>query len=84
MLHALKNFESIRGSGADLGFSGGGADFQTIFDNFVDLFFRSTELIFRALPKQVLSLFLPKILRRRRTFEKQSKKAFLGALFGKF
>ena len=40
-------------SGADLGFSrgGGGADFQKIFENFVDLFFRSTKLIFRALPK---------------------------------
>ena len=32
-------------------FSRGGADFQKIFENFVDLFFRSTKLIFRALPK---------------------------------
>ena len=43
-------------SGADLGFSRGGgggggggfADFEKIFENFVDLFFRSTELTFRA------------------------------------
>ena len=34
-------------------FSRGGADFQKIFENFDDLFFffRSTKLIFRALPK---------------------------------
>ena len=37
-------------SGADLGFSPGGGGFSKIFKNFVDLFFRSTELIFRALP----------------------------------
>ena len=31
-------------AGADLGFSrGGGADFQKIFQNFDDLFFRSTK-----------------------------------------
>ena len=33
---------------ADLGFSrgGGGADFQEIFENFVDFVFKSTESIF--------------------------------------
>ena len=40
-------------SGADLEFSRGeGADFQKKIENFVDFFFRSTKLIFRALPKQ--------------------------------
>ena len=50
-------------SGADLGFSrGGGADFQKIFQNFDDLFFffRSTKLIFRALPKHCFGPTLAK------------------------
>ena len=47
-------------SGADLGFSRGGADFQKIFENFVDLFFRSTKLIFRALPKHCFAPILAK------------------------
>ena len=50
-------------SGADLGFSrGGGADFQKIFQNFDDLFFffRSTKLIFRALPKHCFAPILAK------------------------
>ena len=44
MLH--QNFDAI--SGVDLGFSrgGGGADFQKEIENFDDLFFRSTKLIF--------------------------------------
>ena len=39
-------------SGADLGFSpgGGGADFQKFSKSLSTFFFRSTELIFRALP----------------------------------
>ena len=32
-------------------FSRGERIFKKIFENFVDLYFRSTELIFRALPK---------------------------------
>ena len=40
------------GAGADLGFSrGGGEDFPKCFENFVDLFYRSTILILRALSK---------------------------------
>ena len=44
------NFEP----GADLGFSrgGGGADFQKNVQKFCRPFFRSTKLIFRAIPKQ--------------------------------
>ena len=38
----------------DLGFSRGGGGFSKFFRNFVDLFFRSTELIFRALPTHSL------------------------------
>ena len=37
---------------ADLEFSrDGGADFQTFIENFADLFFRSTKMIFRAHPE---------------------------------
>ena len=40
----------VLATGADLGFSrGGGAVFQKNFENFDDLFFRSTKLTFRAL-----------------------------------
>ena len=49
-------------------FSGGGGggvccdlDFQQIFENFVNLFFRSTEIIFRALPKHGFNPVLAKI-----------------------
>ena len=43
-------------------FSRGGADFQKIFQNFDDLFFffRSTKLIFRALPKYCFAPILAK------------------------
>ena len=42
-------------------FSRGGADFQKIFQNFDDLFFfRSTKLIFRALPKHCFAPILAK------------------------
>ena len=57
---------SVSWSGADLGFSrgggGGGADFRKIFQNFDDLFFffRSTKLIFRALPKHCFAPTLAK------------------------
>ena len=43
-------------------FSKRGADFQKNFANFVDLFFRLTELIFRALPKHDLVSVLTKKL----------------------
>ena len=46
-------------AGADLGFSrGGGADFQKILTTF--FFFRSTKLIFRALPKHCFAPILAK------------------------
>ena len=35
-------------SGADLGFSRGGADFQKIFENFVDLFFKVDRIDFSS------------------------------------
>ena len=38
------------GGGSRIFSRGGGADFQKIFENFFDLLFRSTKLIFRALP----------------------------------
>ena len=60
----LKGGELEKSPGADLGFSrgGGGADFQKIFQNFDDLFFffRSTKLIFRALPKHCFAPTLAK------------------------
>ena len=63
-------------------FSGGGGGggggwvriFKKIFENFVDLFFRSTELIFQALPERSLVPVWPNFLRRRQTFEKTVKK----------
>ena len=64
----------------DLGFSRGGADFQKNFKNFVDLFFRSTNLIFRALLNHCFARFLTK-LRRRQNFEKEAKKAFFGTFW---
>ena len=45
--------------GADLGFSRGGGDFEK-FSKFCRSFFRSTELIFRALPKHGLVRVLAK------------------------
>ena len=65
--------------GADVGFSrGGGADFRKIFQNFDDLFFRSTKLIFRALPKYY---FAPILGRFWALFEKfwQKNCVFFGA-----
>ena len=48
-------------TGADLGFSRGGADFQKNFQNFDDFFFfRSIKLIFGALTKHYFGPFLAK------------------------
>ena len=69
--------EGTFGSGADLGFCRGGR-FSKKFQNFV--FFKSTELIFRAVPKQGLVPVLVPVLRRRQNFEKTVQKK----LFGKF
>ena len=88
----------LKNSGAaDLGFrifsrggeeeekeGGMGRIFKKI-SNFVDLFFRSAKLVFRALQSTKKSLFWPKFLRRRQNFEKkQAKKASLGLFFGNF
>ena len=63
---------------------GGSAEFQKIFENFVDLFFffRSTKLIFRALPKHLKDPVVAKIckfVRRRKILKKKVKKGVLGA-----
>ena len=73
-------------SGADLGFSrrGGGADFQKIVQNFDDLFFRSTKLIFRALPKHCFARTLAKFSAPQANFWKNSQKSRFWALFEKF
>ena len=55
---SIFSFIPIMEPGADLGFSRGGADFQKKFENFDDLFFRSTKLIFRALPKHCFAPIL--------------------------
>ena len=49
----IQCFKTGGSTGADLGFSRGGADFQKKIENFDDIFFffRSTKSIFRALPK---------------------------------
>ena len=48
------------GSGADQGTSRGEADFQKKIENFDDFFFfRSTKLIFRALPNLPKHCFAP-------------------------
>ena len=57
----LNKVAELRG-GSRVFSKGGGADFQKNFANFVDLFFRLTELIFRALPKHDLVSVLTKKL----------------------
>ena len=73
-------------AGADLGFSrgGGGADFQKIFENFDDLFFRSSKLIFRALLKQYENAVLAKFLRRQILKKKTGKKVIFGLFLENF
>ena len=75
-------------TGADLGFSrgGGGGRFQKKLENFDDLFFffRSTKLIFRALPKHCCAPISAKFLRRRQIFEKTVKKAVFGHFLKNF
>ena len=73
-------------SGADLGFSrGGGADFQKKIENFDDLFFfRSTKLIFRALPKHCFAPVLAKFSAPQANLKKTVKKAVIWPLFEKF
>ena len=55
------NFCLVAARGGSRVFSrGGGADFQKKFENLDDLFFRSTKLIFRALPKHCFAPNLAK------------------------
>ena len=65
------------------GGGGWGSDFQKKFESFDDFFFRSTKLIFRALPKHCFAPFfcLNFLLRRRQIFEKKTVKK---AVFGHF
>ena len=73
-----------RQSGADLGriFSREGADFQKNFENFVDLFFRSTKLISRVLSKLCFVPILAKFSAPQAKFSKnRPKKAFLGTFW---
>ena len=50
----------VRIRGGSRIFLRGEADFQKIFQNFDDLFFRSNKLIFRALPKHCFASILAK------------------------
>ena len=64
-------------AGGDLGISrggGGGGFSKKKSENFVDLFFRLTKLIFWALSKHSKDRNLTKFLRRRPIFEKRQKK----------
>ena len=65
-------------------FSRGGADFQKIFQNFHDLFFRSIKLIFRALSKHCFAPILAKFSAPQVIFLKNSQESRFWALFEKF
>ena len=81
----LIQFRMITSRGGSRIFSrGGGADFLKIVENFDDFFFRSTKLIFRALPKHGFVPIWPNFLRRRQNFEKTGQKRRFWALFGNF
>ena len=73
-------------SGADLGFSRGGGrifkKFSKILTTF--FFFRSTKLIFRALPKHCFAPILAKFSAPQANFSKNSQKSRFWALFEKF
>ena len=71
--------------GADLEFSRGGGGFSKNFPKFWRLFsFRSTKLIFRALPKHCFAPILGKFCAPQANFWKNSKKSRFWALFEKF
>ena len=74
----------IRG-GSRIFSRGGGADFRKIFQNFDDLFFffRSTKLIFWALPKHCFAPILAKFSAPQANFWKNSQKSRFWALFEK-
>ena len=52
--HVPAHVSTLEYRGGSRIFSRGGADFQKFFENFVNLFVRSTEFIFQALPKHGL------------------------------
>ena len=66
-------------------FSRWDADFQRKFENFVDLYFRSTKLIFWSLPDHYKDPILTNLfLKRRQILKKKRQKCFFfQALFGK-
>ena len=76
MCHLNLRKRKVRQTGAeaDLGFSRGGRIFKKLSKILTTFFFffRSTKLIFRALPKHCFAPILAKFLK------KQSKKPFLG------
>ena len=58
-------------------FRGGGAHFPKIFENFADIFYRSINLIFRALREYYKDLIVTKILSASgNIFKKQAKRSF--------
>ena len=72
-------------SGADLGFSrGGGGGFSKNFDDLFFFFFRSTKLIFRALPEHCFAPMLAKFSAPQANFLKNSQKSRFWAIFEKF
>ena len=68
-------------TGADQGFSRGGRIFKKNFENFVDLFFRSSKLISRALPKHCFVPILAKFSAPQAKVKIGQKKAFLGTFW---
>ena len=80
-----ERFNEHRGAGADQGFprGGGGGIFKKKIENFVHLFFRSTKLIFRALPRHYKDperpCFGQNICATGKILKKQGEKAVFGA-----
>ena len=83
ILHQLSLKELY--TGADLGFSrGGGRIFKKFSKILTTFFFRSTKLIFRALPKHCFAPILAKFSAPQANFWKNSQKSRFWALFEKF
>ena len=61
-------------TGADLGFSRERGGFSKNFEIFVDLFLGRPNRFFQLSQSTVLSLFWPKFVRRRQSFEKTAQK----------
>ena len=77
-----KKIITIRGGSRILSRWGGGI--SNSFQNFCDLFFMSTKLIFRAPPEYYKDFVLINFLCRKQIFEKRGQKLYFWALFGKF